>query len=66
MSNSFLIEDAEAIHDTGKALLIRAPSLDGEIWIPQSQIHDDSEIWKANQKGDLVVKEWFAEKKGWI
>jgi hypothetical protein len=32
-------------------------------WIPQSQIHDDSEIWKLGDKGKLVITRWMAELK---
>jgi hypothetical protein len=39
----------------------------GEIWIPKSCIHDDSEVYDAlnNATGDLVVMRWFAEKEGY-
>lgn len=39
----------------------------GSFWLPQSAIHDDSEVWDAkNNSGELVVKSWFAEKKGLV
>ena len=39
----------------------------GVMWIPKSQIHDDSEVWKRGQEpGMLVVTQWLAERKGWI
>jgi len=63
----FEIEDAEAVRDSGKALLVESPEFDddGE-WIPQSQIHDDSEVYKEGHTGTLVVTAWFARKKGWL
>jgi hypothetical protein len=63
MSATVRIEYCEVIRDSGKALLIR---IGGEVekWIPQSQIDDDSEVWKEGDKGDLVIKAWFAEKEG--
>jgi hypothetical protein len=33
-------------------------------WFPKSQIHDDSEVWREGQEGELVVTEWFAEQRG--
>lgn len=36
------------------------------VWIPKSQIDDDSEVWKKDQDGKLVVSEWIAEQKGLI
>lgn len=52
---------------TDKALKVQ---LDGEaegIWIPKSQVHDDSEVYSdragANE-GTVVVSKWFADKEG--
>jgi hypothetical protein len=61
-------DDCRCSRDSGKALLVDIPDLDEEVWIPQSQIHDDSEVYDAedNAEGTLVVKRWFAEKKGWV
>jgi hypothetical protein len=51
------------IRETAKALLVCLD--DGrEVWIPKSQIHDDSEIWKPGDAGTLVVNGWWAEKEG--
>ena len=36
-----------------------------EHWIPQSVIHDDSEIWRHGDKGSLTLKVWWARKQGW-
>jgi hypothetical protein len=55
--------DAQVIRETDKALLV---DLDGsEVWVPKSVVHDDSEVWSAeNAVGDLVVKYWWAAKNG--
>ena len=40
-----------------------------EVWIPFTQIHDDSEIWdesKKGEKGKIVVSEWIAKRVGWL
>lgn len=29
-----------------------------ELWIPKSVVHDDSEVWKGGQDGDVVVFTW--------
>jgi hypothetical protein len=56
---------ARAVGETPKALRVE---LDGEErWIPKSQIHDDSEVYGAdedNSEGELIVKRWWAEKEG--
>ena len=36
------------------------------VWIPQSQVHADSEVWMNGQSGELVVTGYWAEKKRWI
>jgi hypothetical protein len=53
---------AVAKRATAQALLV---SVDGEdYWLPQSAIHEDSEVWKAGDEGELVISQWWAEKKG--
>lgn len=59
------IDDARGIAATDKALLVEAPDLDEPVWVPQSQITDDSEVWKVGDEGDLHVTDWFASKQGW-
>lgn len=55
-------ENVALLRATDAALLCR---IDGEdYWIPQSQIDDDSEVWRAGDEGDLVVSEWIAVQKG--
>jgi hypothetical protein len=34
-------------------------------WIPKSQVHDDSEVQKKGDEGDLRVYSWFAERADW-
>lgn len=54
--------DAISIAETDSAVLCE---IDGEqIWIPKSQIDDDSEVWENGQEGVLVMTEWIAEQKG--
>lgn len=67
-SRVYRIEDAEGIRDSnsGKALLVSAPDFLEDEWIPHSQIHNDSEVYKPGTTGVLIVSDWFAEKKGWV
>jgi hypothetical protein len=40
---------------------------DADVFIPFSQIHDDSEVYKkTSEPGDLIVKSWLAEQRGWV
>jgi hypothetical protein len=36
------------------------------VWIPISQIHDDSEVYKADTEGKLIIPQWLAEEKGLV
>lgn len=35
---------------------------DAVYWIPQSQVHDDSDIWREGESGKLVITDWYADK----
>ena len=49
---------------TGAAVRV---TIDGKsCWIPQSQIDDDSEVYRANDRGKLVISEWIAIQKGLV
>ncbi len=62
--NAVACEDCYCKKDTGQALLINFGD-DDEAWVPSSQIHDDSEVYREGDEGRLVVTRWIAEKKGW-
>lgn len=67
--NSFSFEGCTAKRDSGKALLVHIPDLDEDVWVPHSQIHEDSEVYGMGAdetEGTLVVKKWFAEQRGWM
>lgn len=58
--------EAMIIRHSVKAILVNHEN--EEQWIPNSQIHDDSEIWEKStigETGSLVIPLWLAEKKGW-
>jgi hypothetical protein len=41
--------------------------IDGErVWIPFSQIDDDSEVYDEDTEGQLIVTEWIAIQKGLV
>lgn len=40
--------------------------IEGEqVWIPLSQIHDNSDVFDLGHYGTLVVFKWWADKQGW-
>lgn len=61
----YRVGPATPVRETDGAVLFRVRGC-GEEWVPRSVVHDDSEVWKAGQpEGELVVNEWWAEKRGW-
>ena len=52
-------DDCEVVHETNKALLVSIPDLGCKKWIPKDAIHDDSEVYKEDTDGELVLKSWF-------
>lgn len=57
------LEDVEVLQESDKALRVR---VEGEVvWIPKSQIHDDSEVYSLKSSpGAMKVTRWIAEQKG--
>lgn len=66
MSDTVEFEGCECRFDSDKAIRVRIPELDRSVWIPRSQIDDDSEVYKRGTEGTLIVSEWFATKEGLI
>jgi len=64
-SDATSLGDGKALRETDAAVLVELETGE-EKWIPKSCLHDDSEVWKANQAGDVVVKTWWAEKEGLV
>ena len=62
----FSVPNVWCIKQTDKAICVEAHEVQpGLTWIPKSQIHDDSEVWKPDQDGTLIISDWLAERKGW-
>lgn len=57
------IKNAKCIAASDKAIRVKMES-GRQIWVPQSAIHDDSEVYKLDDFGKLIVKPWFAEQIG--
>lgn len=64
-----LSQNAEVKGETEKALFVQDVTQDfrmAPFWLPKAVIHDDSEVYKKETTGKLLVKYWFAEKEGWV
>lgn len=59
------IDGCKCIKASDLAILVRVQD-DLEVWIPQSLIHDDSEVWEEGDEGVLIIPEWFASQRGLI
>ena len=55
-------ENVECLRATERAILCRIGNR--EVWIPQSQVDEDSEVYALGHRGKLVITEWFADKEG--
>lgn len=52
---------------TENGLWVYVDDLGEEVFVPHSQIHDDSEVWEDDtEPGELVVTVWLAEQRGWL
>ena len=59
-----VFEDVKVVGNSGLAIHVE---IDGvPMWIPQSQVDDDSEVWDMGDEGTLVVSEWIAIEKGLV
>lgn len=54
---------ARCIRATEKAILVvLEEDAYRELWVPQSAVHDDSEVYRLGDRGNLVVVRWFGER----
>ena len=63
------LEDCTCERESAKACFIYigdGPKAGQTVWIPKSQIDDDSEVYREGDTGSLVISEWIAEEKGLI
>lgn len=58
------IENVRAVAASSLALCVQIG--DDVEWIPESQIHADSEVFEVGHFGTLVITRWIAEKKGLV
>lgn len=64
-------DNCQCTQQTEKALLVKMPKDRGanvpeEMWMPVSQIEEDSDIQAKGDRGTLVTTEWIARQKGLI
>lgn len=60
------VDDVRCVGESASKLAIHCV-IDGQyVWIPQSQIHENSEVWKLGDFGTLVIPFWLAKEKGLI
>jgi hypothetical protein len=68
----FTIDNAKCIRESEKAIFVKAQFFedlglqDGQVWIPKSQVTDNSEVFETDGEGKLIVTMWFARKSEWV
>ena len=58
-------DDVLIIAETEKAICCEG-IVDYPVWIPKSQVHDDSEIWRKDDEGTLTITRWWAEEENLV
>ena len=53
----------ESIRVSSSGLALYCDFGDSKVWIPISQIHDNSEVWEEGQRGDIIIPLWLAKEK---
>ena len=56
-----------AVSTKNESVLVHCDGWDEDLWFPDSQIDDDSEIYSGSSRGDtgkLIITEWIAKQKG--
>lgn len=63
--NVFIL-NAECLEESKKAIKVRVVVKDKPetFWIPQSQVHADSDVWIKGDKGKLIITKWIASERG--
>jgi len=60
------IDDVTVVYESARAILCQVGDDEEEIWIPLSQIHDDSPVKEQGDEGTLVITRWLAKRKGLV
>lgn len=72
--SEYYIDVEEVIRESDKSILVRVETSEAdviqaqgsrEVWIPKSQIQEDSEVTEVGDSGTLIVSQWLAEERGW-
>jgi len=67
----FDVQNAKCIEHRRKngtisAIRVSAPMFPTPEWIPYWAVHEDSDVWKKDTSGTLLIKERFAVECGWL
>jgi hypothetical protein len=66
-ADDVVLVEVEVLRESEKALLVRPRDGDEDVWIPKTQIHEDSEVFSLKSSpGTMMVTRWIAEQKGLV
>ena len=51
--------------ETEKAILVYGAT-DDPLWVPKSQVLEESEVYKKGTDGELIISRWWAKQRGII
>ncbi len=58
-----VLDDCVCKAATAKAIRVYIPDAEETMWIPLSQVHDDSEVFESGTEGTLIITAWLADQK---
>lgn len=58
------IVGAKCLRQSKRAIFVRFLDV-SPVWVPQSVVHADSEVYRENDVGTLVLMEWWARQQAW-
>ena len=54
-------DDVTCVAESDRSILVEIG--DEQVWLPKSQVDEDSEVFKKDDEGRLVVTKWIAQER---
>lgn len=64
MTDGVSLGNGKALAKSRTGLALHVEFAHERRWIPNSVLHDDSEVYLVGHEGNVVVNEWWADKEG--
>ena len=63
VSNVVTVECWKCVHVTARAIIVKLSEYSRELVVPESVVHETSEVKARGDRGKLVVARWWAERE---